>query len=105
MLIGRSRLFVKSLRDFICGLGAYTVIALLALEDGAQAGNGLVAIPHTGQDAWYHWSGDPVFMTLIGLGLLFAVLSAFTMAVLRHFGQTYALVPRRPGTTTHLSRH
>ena len=91
MPIRRSKLIRKGLRDAGLGLAVYTGIAILALEDRAQAGSGIPDLPSLSANANALWGADPSILTLFVLGLLFALLTAFTLSVFRHFGQNFAL--------------
>lgn len=92
MLSSRAKTALKALRDAAVGFAVYSGIALIALEDRAQAGNGLPALPTTAHgDGNATWGGDPSVLTLFVIGLLFAALTSFTLSVLRHFGKTFAL--------------
>ncbi|MCH9764889.1 MAG: hypothetical protein K0U34_02710 [Alphaproteobacteria bacterium] len=101
MLMDRSQPILKALRDAGVGLAVYALIAVLALEDRAQAGNSIVSLPTTGTASDSYWGADPSLFTLIGLGILFSVVSAFTLMGLRHFSQTFVLARVGGGKSQH----
>lgn len=90
---GRLKLILNTARDAGLGLAVYTGIALVALEDRAQAGS---AVPSFSTTNDLIWTANPSLVTLFGLGLLFALLTAFTLAMWRHFGHNFVLSRVRP---------
>lgn len=96
MLNRRSKLVLKALRDACIGLAVYSGIAVLALEDRAQAGSAISSLTNLNSESGLVWGHDPSVLTLGVLGLLFAALTAFTVTVWRHFGQNFALNRVRP---------
>ncbi len=92
----RIKFALKAARDAGIGLAVYSGIAILALEDRAQTGNALPALPEFSANTGLKWGTDPSVLTLFVLGLLFALLTAFTLTVWRHFGQNFALARVRP---------
>ncbi len=100
----RSKLALKAARDAGIGLAVYSGIALIALEDRAQAGSAMPSLPKFSSGQGLLWGTDPSILTLLVLGVLFALLTAFTLTVWRHFGQNFALARVRPDPTPNWSR-
>lgn len=92
----RSKFALKAVRDGGIGLAVYSGIAILALEDRAQTGSALPTLPKFNADTGLLSGTDPSVLTLFVLGLLFALLTAFTLTGWRHFGQNFALARVRP---------
>lgn len=99
----RSKFALKAVRDAGIGLAVYSGIAILALEDRAQTGSALPAMPKFSSDTGLMWGTDSSVLTLSVLGLLFALLTAFTLTGWRHFGQNFALTRVRPNPVLNLS--
>lgn len=95
MLIKRSKHVLKTIRkagrDAGIGLLVYSGIAILALEDRAQAGSATLVLPDFGSSSAILTGPQPPLLTLVGLGILFSLLVAFTLTVFRHFGKTFVL--------------
>lgn len=87
----RSSWILKAARDGAIGLAVYAGIAMMALEDRAQAGHALLAKPQGFFTQSATWGTDSSYFTLTVLGLLFAALTAFSLGAMRHFGQTMVL--------------
>jgi len=92
----RTKFALKALRDAGIGLGVYSGIAILALEDRAQTGSAMPTLANINSGTGLVWGTDPSVLTLFVLGLLFAALTAFTLMGWRHFGQNFALARVRP---------
>lgn len=91
MPVGHARIVWKALRDGAIGLAVYSGIVIIALEDRAQAGSSLPALPSLYANTSSAFWSDPSVLTLFVLGLLFATLTAFTLSVWRHLGRNFAL--------------
>jgi len=100
----RSKLALKATRDAGIGLAVYSGIALIALEDRAQAGSALPTLAKLSPGQGLLGGTDPTVLTLLVIGLLFALLTAFTLTVWRHFGQNFALARVRPEPRPNWSR-
>ncbi len=103
MPMSHAKLARSALRDAGLGLAIYTGIAILALEDRAQTGHALADFSTFSANASSIWRSDSSILTLFVLGLLFALLIAFTLTVWRHFGRNFALTRARHGQAQHWS--